>query len=82
MTREREGLYTRQNYLHVYAGTKCVWGGEGGVIARFYGKVKGHSQYNIRVTLSEYKVAVGFTVVACKQVIYIHVLISDCAYLT
>ena len=57
MTREREGLYTRQNYLHVYAGTKCrgeglmgKWGG-GGIIAGFYGNVKGHPQKNIRVTV-------------------------------
>ena len=34
-----------------------MWGGGGcDVIAGFYSNVKGHSQYNIRVTLSEYKV--------------------------
>ena len=32
------------------------WGGGGGVIAGFYGNVKGHLPYNIRYTVSEYKV--------------------------
>ena len=81
VTREREGLYTRQNYLHVYAGTKCRRGVWCGVIAGFYGNVKGHPLYNIRDTLNV-QFAVVFTVLACKQVIYIHVLISDCACLT
>ena len=58
MTREREGLYTRQKYLYVYAGTK--WGrgvgGGCGVIAGFYGNVKGHPPYNIRDIVSEYEV--------------------------
>ena len=47
----------RQNYLHVYAGTKCREGAYGqvggGVIAGFYGSVKGHPQDNIRVTVSQ-----------------------------
>lgn len=53
MTREREGLYARPNYLYVYAGTKCVWEGGGNVITGLYGNMKWHLQYN---TVSEYKV--------------------------
>ena len=46
----------RQNYL--YAGIKCraAYGQGGGIIAGFYGKIKGHPLDNIRVTASEYKV--------------------------
>ena len=53
----------RQNYLHVYAGKKFrgeglmgKWEGEGaggGVIAGFYGNVKGHPQDNVRVTVMQ-----------------------------
>ena len=58
MIREREGLYARHNYLHVYAGTKCRGAyGQGGVVVEFYGSIKGHPQdNNIRVIVSEYKV--------------------------
>ena len=81
MTREREVLHAKQSYLHVYIGTKCY--GQGGVSVWDSTVIsRGILRILLELLLVSTQFAVGFIIVACKQVLHINGLISDCACLT
>ena len=85
MIREREGLHAKQNYLHVYAGTKCMgaYGQGGGHCGILYTVIsRGILRILLELLLMSTQFAVGFIIVACKQILHINGLISDCACLS